>query len=89
MRTNGDVIEFQARIPVWRETDVLVAGRSLSATHEAAASVRVRPPCFAMGQAAGKAAALALKAGVPVRRVDSTELRRCLRQQGVYLGDGE
>jgi len=26
MKTNGDAIEFQARIPVWRETDVLVSG---------------------------------------------------------------
>ena len=85
---NAYQIPFRSLVPRGVE-QLLVAGRSLSATHEAAASVRVMPPCFAMGEAAGTAAALALKAGVPVRSVEIAELRRCLRQQGVYLGDGE
>jgi len=72
---NAYQIPFRCLVP--REVEqLLVAGRSLSATHEAAASVRVMPPCFAMGQAAGTAAALALKAGVPVRCAEIAGLRR-------------
>jgi hypothetical protein len=65
---------------------LLVAGRCLSATHEAAAAVRVMPACFAMGQAAGTAAALSAKAGVPPRHLDVTLLQRKLLEQGAYLG---
>src|SRR5581483_6080866 len=39
--------------------NVTVAGRALSATHEAAASARGQPVCMATGHAAGTMAALA------------------------------
>ncbi|HUV08878.1 MAG TPA: FAD-dependent oxidoreductase, partial [Spirochaetia bacterium] len=62
-------IPYRSLVPL--EIDnLLAAGRCLSATHEAAASARVMTPCFATGQAAGTAAALAVKNGIPPRKVD-------------------
>ena len=43
--------------------NVAVAGRCVSASHEAFASVRVIGPCMGEGQAAGAAVALAASAG--------------------------
>ncbi len=50
--------------------NLLVAGRHYSATSAAQKISREIPPCMAMGEAAGVAAALALDAGVSVRNVD-------------------
>jgi FAD dependent oxidoreductase len=61
--------------------NVLVAGRCLSATHDAHASVRSMAQCMAMGQAAGTAAAMA---GTPTS-VDVGELRGRLVARGVKL----
>ncbi|MCF6471500.1 FAD-dependent oxidoreductase [Nonomuraea sp. MG754425] len=78
-------IPFRSLVPA--ELDgVLVAGRCVSATHEALAAVRVMPPSFAMGEAAGLGAAMAAGAGVAPRRVDVVELQRRLLAQGAYLG---
>jgi hypothetical protein len=41
-----------------------MAGKCLSATHEAGASMRVIPICMAQGQAVGTAAALTTRSGV-------------------------
>ena len=45
------------------------------------------PPCMAMGEAAGVAAALALEGGVALRRVDVGKLQARLRAQGADPGD--
>jgi len=65
---------------------LLVAGRCLSATHEALGSVRVMATCMALGQAAGTAAALAVKSGVSPRELDVNRLVATLREQGAELG---
>ena len=64
---------------------LLVAGRQISATHEAAGSARVMPACYATGQAAGTAAALALRAGAAPREIDTEHLRAVLLSQGAIL----
>lgn len=64
---------------------LLMAGRCVSATSEAAGAVRVMPPCMAMGQAAGAAAAMAAAQGVQPRQLDTGRLREALRQAGVRL----
>lgn len=64
---------------------LLIAGRCLSASSEAAGAVRVMPPVMAMGQAAGTAAALAVRTGCEPAQVDIGELQRQLRADGVYL----
>jgi len=45
------------------------------------------PPSFAMGEAAGTAAALAVREGVSPRRVPTGWLHATLREHGVYLGE--
>ncbi|HMR34166.1 MAG TPA: FAD-dependent oxidoreductase [Geminicoccaceae bacterium] len=66
---------------------LLVAGRHYSVTPAAQKISREIPPCMAMGEAAGTAAALALSAGVTVRNVDVAKLQKTLRAQGADPGD--
>ena len=65
--------------------NLLVAGRNLSATHVAQASARVAGPCFAMGEAAGIAAAMAWRKDVDVRSVPVAPLQEELERQGAIL----
>ena len=65
--------------------NLLVAGRCISASHEANASVRVTPTCMAIGQAAGTAAAISLKERVWPRLIDVPHLRSVLVAQGAVL----
>ena len=81
-RTYG--VPYRCLLP--READgLLVAGRCLSATHGAHASVRSMGQCMAMGQAAGTAAALAAKAGIQPRAVDIRTLRKELIAGGALV----
>ena len=65
--------------------NLLVAGRCVSATHEALGAIRVQPICMAMGQAAGTAAALCAKEGVSPKILPVEKLQGCLSAQGVIL----
>lgn len=77
---------YRALLP--RSVDqLLVAGRHYSATPEAQKISREIPPCMAMGQAAGIAAALALDMGVTVREVDAKHIQHGMREQGADPGD--
>jgi hypothetical protein len=79
----GDWYDIPYRCLLPLEVDnLLVAGRCISATHEGLASVRVMPQCFAMGEAAGAAAAIALRRSIAPAQVPPAELRRALRRQG-------
>ncbi len=69
-----------------RIANLYVIGRCASMTHDAQSAARVTGPCFAMGQAAGTAAGLALDAGVACRDVNVTDLQRRLELAGAYLG---
>lgn len=64
---------------------LLVAGRCLSATHDAHASVRSMGQCMAMGHAAGVAAALSAGTGCQPHDVDTDQLRHLLAEQGAIL----
>ncbi len=65
--------------------NLLVAGRCISSTHEAQASYRIMPFCAELGQAAGAAVSLAMKAGLSLRKVDVKSLQNVLRQEGFVL----
>ena len=70
--------------------NLFVAGRCASMTHDGQSSARVSGSCFVMGQAAGTAADLALRAGVAPAKVDVPALQQRLVADGAYLGmDGE
>ena len=65
--------------------NLLVAGRCLSATHEAQASVRIMPTCACLGQAAGTAVAVAFKSDKNAHTVDIKSLQNKLIENGAVL----
>ncbi len=83
---NLETYDIPFRSLVARGVDgLLVAGKCISATHEAISSTRVIPVCMALGQAAGTAAALAVGQAVTPRQLDVAALRSRLIDQGVEL----
>ena len=64
---------------------LLISGRCISGDYLAINTLRLIVPCFATGQAAGTAAALAAQQGVEPRNVDTDVLRDLLREQNVPL----
>jgi len=68
-----------------RGENLLVAGRCLSAEHEAVASARVTAQCFGYGHAIGHAATLALREGMAPRAIDGRDLRLVLNRDGARL----
>lgn len=64
---------------------LLVAGRCLSAEHEAVASARVTAQCFSYGHAIGRAAALSIQENIPTREILGTDIRSLLNQDGAKL----
>jgi hypothetical protein len=79
-------VDIPYRVLVPRNVEgLLVAGRSFSSDGVANNTYNLIPHCVALGEAAGTAAALALKAGVSVRNVNVTDVQRRLVDQGVPL----
>jgi hypothetical protein len=69
--------------------NLLVAGRCASMTHDGQSAARVSGACFAMGEAAGTAAALALGANTIPRDIAVEKLQVQLKQQGAFLGQDQ
>ena len=65
--------------------NLMVAGRCASATHAAQASIRVTAQCFAMGQAVGEAAAMAVANQVGVHQIQVKTLQKQLVANGAIL----
>ncbi|MEW6648744.1 MAG: FAD-dependent oxidoreductase [Chloroflexota bacterium] len=64
---------------------LLIAGRCLSADHDAHASVRSMGQCMAMGQAAGAAAAMAVQGNLGLHNLPINRLQDTLRSLGAIL----
>ncbi|MFZ9041824.1 MAG: FAD-dependent oxidoreductase [Ilumatobacteraceae bacterium] len=81
---SGDhyTIPFRSLVPRV-VTNLMFAGRIVSADPVAFASVRGMPQCMAMGQATGTAAHLAIERGCAVQEVDVARLVEALVRQGV------
>ena len=79
-------IPFRCLVPAGCD-NLLAAGRCISGTSGAAASYRVMPACVATGEAAGTAAAIALRDGVAPGRVDVQKLKNTLVKNGAVIKD--
>lgn len=77
-------VPYRSLLPLGTR-NLLVAGRCISADHDALASVRVMAPSLAMGQAAGAASVLALRDEGRTGPVDVEELQHSLRGAGALL----
>ncbi len=66
--------------------NLLMAGRCASMTHDGQSAARVSGACFAMGEAAGTAAALALGGNTPPRDIAVDKLQLQLKRQGAFIG---
>ncbi|ANE48833.1 FAD-dependent oxidoreductase [Paenibacillus swuensis] len=80
-------IPYRALLPVGIE-NVITAGRAISTDRATQGSTRVMPNCFAMGEAAGTAAAMLTKEGKSAsREINVYDLQRQLVSQGAWLGE--
>jgi hypothetical protein len=82
---NGYQIPYGALVPQSID-NILAAGRCISTDMRSQDSVRLIPNCFVTGQAAGVAAALAVKDSCLPREVDIKKVQKVLLQQKAYLG---
>jgi glycine/D-amino acid oxidase-like deaminating enzyme len=77
-------VPYECFVPQ-RGESLLMAGRCLSAEHEAMASARVTAQCFGYGHAIGHAAAMALREKIAPRVIPGQELRAVLNRDGARL----
>ncbi len=78
-------IPFRSLVPPGLD-NLLVAGRCISVDHRTHHATKEIPACFATGEAAGTAAALALQHNVAPAAVDVASVQSSLRAAGAYLG---
>lgn len=78
-------IPLRCLIPKSGPSNLIVAGRAISATPEAMSSFRVSPSVMAIGEAAGVTAALAVKRRCAMASVPSREVQQSLLRHGAIL----
>jgi FAD dependent oxidoreductase len=69
-----------------RIDNLLIAGRCASMSQEGQSAARVSGACFAMGEAAGLAASLALSGNTLPREIAIERLQQALKEQGAFIG---
>ena len=79
-------IPYRSLIPIGAK-NILVAGRCISASHEAQAAIRIMPIVCNIGQAAGAAVALSYQHKVNVAEVDVSTLRAKLYDEDALSHD--
>ena len=84
--TSSYGIPFRIMVPQ-NTKNLLVAGRSVSVDREMHGSIRPMPACFAMGQAAGTAAALVSKQNILLEDLNIKKLKDILRENGACLSE--
>ena len=83
-KTPAKAIPYRSLVPRKIES-LLVAGRCFASDPVANDLLNLIPFCVAMGEAAGTAAAIALKDGVQPRKVNTKAVQKRLLEQGVWL----
>lgn len=89
-RNSGDTVGRAYNDLPWRMlmpvgvSNLLVAGRCASMTHEGQSAARVSGACFVMGQAAGTAASM-LTDGLRYSDLDVSALQEALKRDGAFL----
>jgi hypothetical protein len=78
-------IPWRCLVPAQGPENLIVAGRCISASHEAMSSLRVSPSVMAIGEAAGVTAALAAATGSPIGQTDVRLVQEGLRANGGIL----
>lgn len=78
-QTNGYTIPYGCLVPAKVE-GLLLAGRNISGTHMAHSSFRAMPICAGIGEAAGVAAALAVKSNKKLREITASEIQNIINQ---------
>jgi hypothetical protein len=77
-------IPYRCLIPKGMK-NLLVAGRCISASHEAQASLRIMPYCSQLGQAAGNAVYVAKTGGVGTSEISVPALQEILRKEDFVI----
>ena len=79
-------IPYRALVPQ-NCRNLLVAGKTISATSDAVSAFRVMPCCYGIGEAAGAAAALCVRDDTAPADLPYGKLREVLLNENVFLGD--
>jgi hypothetical protein len=66
-------------------TNLLMGCRAISVDHALHSSIRIMPSVCSIGQAAGTAAALAVRKNSTVDLIEGTEVRSELKKMGAFL----
>jgi hypothetical protein len=77
-------IPYRCLLPAGVE-NLIVSGKTVSFDNETHQRCRLMPECMAMGEAAGTAAAVAVRDGVTPRQVDVAKVRGLIAQGGLNL----